>query len=446
MPSVIAMRNGLKDDDLPKISEQAQPRDSKFSQRRRAKAGMKITKFELAALFIVTGQGSNLSSTKSMTNAYGFSLLLAQSKDGKSQVTFRRSRRNVSQRFARGYAISPLFAKHLAMGSLPYQQGTGVVESILIDHATLDSIQVGASLYLKPSPARTTQARYLSSLPNSRLCIFNILATATEPHSPSVLTDAIAVLPFSSGLVPLVSAPLVRTVQLIASGGLPHGRLLQRLEGLVDKVHRFSPHLNIFGPLYEPHNAGLLYRERERLGKLATNSQTLDTLTDKTARISRYTVLLSRLMALIPDMKPHEVLDVVQEATKKEMQNAYINAMAAHANVAPSKSSSPINWRDSVGSETNSKRNSVTSAHRSSRTNSSSSSPRRSAELGMSLAKQVEAMLKTDLPFSIQTVALVARMVIVAWTLSVECVAWENGEEGLRLPSLENLPEESILC
>ena len=63
----------------------------------------------------------------------------------------------------------------------------------------------------------------------------------------------------------------------------------------------------------------------------------------------------------------------------------------------------------------------------------------------MNLGKQVEQVLKQDLPLSIPTIGFIARMVIVAWTLSVEPVAWEEGEQGFRVPDLATLPANTVL-
>jgi hypothetical protein len=247
------------------------------------------------------------------------------------------------------------------------------------------------------------------------------------------LLDAIAALPFSGGLAPLASADLIKTVQFTASAGLSPGRLLQRLEGLVDKVHRHSPHLKIFGPLYEPYNAGILYRERERLGKLGNHPTTPDTLADKTARMSRYITLLERLMALVPDLKPQDVLDAVQEATKRELQRAYTAAVAAHANTSTPEKSSNINFHPT--SEVQSKSHPRGCSNRSSTISDiTETSPALSKELSeQNLGRQIEQVLKSELPLSVEMVGLVARMVLVAWTLSVGTVAWKEGEKGFAL-------------
>jgi hypothetical protein len=62
------------------------------------------------------------------------------------------------------------------------------------------------------------------------------------------------------------------------------------------------------------------------------------------------------------------------------------------------------------------------------------------------LGKQVEQILKSNLPLSVENVALVARLIIAAWTLSVEVVAWDEGEQGFRVPDLSKLPEKMVLC
>jgi hypothetical protein len=62
------------------------------------------------------------------------------------------------------------------------------------------------------------------------------------------------------------------------------------------------------------------------------------------------------------------------------------------------------------------------------------------------LGKHIERILKDDLPLSVESVAIVARLIIVAWTLSVEAVAWEEGEQGFRIPDLDKLPDKIVLC
>jgi hypothetical protein len=229
-------------------------------------------------------------------------------------------------------------------------------------------------------------------------------------------------------------------------------------------VHRHAPHLNIFGPLYEPQNAGLLFRERERLGRLASDAATPDTLADKTARVSRYTTLLERLMALVPDLKSQDVLAAVQEATKAEIRSAYQAAVASHSSSAAARRKSSVETMTSPVSVVSdspdipaksAKRTSTSSSRRSPRRQSNRSSafseimetsllspfPVEEESGGggkeRSLAKQVEQVLKAELPLSVETVAFVARMVVVAWCVSVQTVAWSEGEAGFRIPDVE---------
>ena len=187
---------------------------------------------------------------------------------------------------------------------------------------------------------QTPQAGFLAALPSSRELSFHALEASTKSSPPTPLFDAIAQLPFVGGLAPLASTPLISTVHFITTGGVHPGRLLQRLESLVDKLQHHSPHLTIFGPLHSSQNAGFLFRERERLARIATGAVTED-LADKVARMQRYTTLLQRLMALVPDMNSQDVLAPVMEATKAEILRSYADAVAAHSSA--STPPSPVN-------------------------------------------------------------------------------------------------------
>ncbi|KAG9195762.1 hypothetical protein G6011_00883 [Alternaria panax] len=455
--ALVSIRNGLRDNDVDKATQRSWMKEGQTAKYEDGKMVVKITAAELVVLSMILGSPLGTESDKDALlepSAYGISINVASTTDAKHQVTLTQQRRSRSQRHASGSGVSPLFAKHLAAGSLPYSQDKIGVHSILITDEAFEALQAGASLYTHPYVARTPQSKFLASLPSSREPRFHILATSTEVHTSNTLLDAIAALPFSGGLAPLASAPLIKTVQFIASAGLPHARLLQRLEQVVDKVHRHAPHLNIFGPLYEPQNASHLFRERERLGRLASDPTTPDTLADKTARMSRYTTLLERLMALVPDLKSQDVLAAVQEATKAEIRTAYQAAVTSYSTSTPRKSSvetvaSPVHdtrpdipTKSAKRQSTSSRRSPQRQSNRSSAFSEiTETSPAVSEEEGRekSLAKQVEQVLKAELPLSVETMAFVARMVVVAWSLSVGTVAWNDGEAGFKMPALDNL-------
>ena len=184
--------------------------------------------------------------------------------------------------------------------------------------------------------------------------------------------------------------------------------------------------------------------ERERLARIATGA-IAESLADKVARMQRYTTLLQRLMALVPDMKPQDVLHAVREATKAELQRSNADAVAAHSSA--SAPPSPVNENHCPLSDARS--SSRPSARRSPRSSigaGSSATSRLSTTFpANNMGKQVEALLKSELPFSVEMVAVVARLVVVAWTLSVGRVAWEEGEEGFRVPDLEGLGRERMV-
>jgi hypothetical protein len=420
--------------------------DGQKSELHNGNLGVKITPVELVALAIllgcpleVRGEGNN----KAIHDgAFGISISRVETDFGEYQVTLRQHKYNTSDMPIRGPGVSTLYSKHLAASFLPFAQHSDSVESILVTSHTLTILQAGSPVHLDESNFNTSQTEFLNSLPHSQTLRFHLLSASTEAQTSNPLIDAISTLPFAGGLTPLASIPIIQAAQFIASGGLTAARLLQRLEGLVDKVNKEAPHLNIFGPLYAPRNVALAYRERDRLGRLATDAMTTDSLADKTSRMSRYVTLLERLMALVSGVEPQDVLAAVKEATKKELERSYLEAVATHAD--KSRPSSVVDAHACADSDARSDRLSITSNEASMR---SINSPRSSTVFpSENLSKQVEQILKMELPLSIDTIATVARLVIFAWTLSVEKVAWEEGEEGYRVPSFDELPEKMVMC
>lgn len=454
---LVSMENGLQEESEKKTMKESWIKDGQVATFQNDRRKIKVTSAELAALSIVLGSPlARNTGTSFDKGAYGIIIQSTPLIDGKRQITLQHKPRSISQQHAHGKGSSLLFSKHLAAGSLPYSQDKKTVECILITPESMAAIRAGASLYTHSTTVRTPQSRFLSSLPSSRSLRFHILASSTEIHHSKTLTNAISALPFVGGLTPLAARPVVDAVCFLASGGLPPGRLLSRLEALVEKVHHQAPHLTIFGPMYEPQNAGILYRERQRLSKVMSDPSTPDTLADKTARMSRYSTLLERLMALVPAMKQQEILAAVQEATQRELQKSYADAVAAHANTDTPKDNAVVSMhatptrepktkRQSIASRTSvrtSKRESLASSSDSGDHGVSHASPKSSTgggQLTLSLGKQLEQVLKAELPLSVETIAFVARMVIVAWTWSVGVVAWEYGESGFRVPDMAAL-------
>ncbi|ORY15399.1 hypothetical protein BCR34DRAFT_558754 [Clohesyomyces aquaticus] len=386
--------------------------------------------------------------------AFGISILGSLAEDGAYQLSLHKRKLGISERSSRG-SYSTLFAKHLATGSLPFSQNAETVNTILITNETLSRIKSGTPLQIeKPLPAQTASpnATFLSKLPNSRSVAFHTLCPSpSSSPSTSPLLTTISALPFTGGLVPLASSPLIRTIQFISSGGLPPGRLLQRLDALIDKTHRQAPHLRLFGPLFDERNAGALYREHQKLGKMGIGKLVEESVADKVARIQRYTTLLERLMAMAvrSDMSPSDVLKKVQEATTRELERAYADAQIAFCEdlfdpSAPaiprrsanrvSSSSAGSGSRSSVSAEPSLRSDASTPSPSSAR---SAFSPRPSSTFQTpNLAQRVERMLKADAPLDVQSIAVVARLVLVAWTLCVGVVAWEDEDDGVRVADL----------
>ncbi|KAF1363772.1 hypothetical protein EJ07DRAFT_100858 [Lizonia empirigonia] len=463
-PALVPMGNGPVERGSASTTQRAWMKDGRPAEYHDGRMGVRLTAAELVTLSVLLG--SSIMSVKSSNEtattekgAFGITIWSTSIGDGKYQISLRQHNRNISQLPSSESGHSPLFARHFACGSLPFSQDAKSINSILITDDAFEAVRSGVPLTIRKRSQQTPQAKILSMLPSSRELTFHTIEASTKSSPLTPLIDAIAMIPFHGGFTPMASAPLANTIRFVASGGLTPARLLQRLEGLVDKVHRHSPHLNIFGPLYEPKNAGLLFRERERLGKVAAGALT-EALADKVARTQRYITLLERLMALVPNMKPQEVLLTVQEATKKELQRSYNEAITAHQSTSISVASTPLptivdthcpssDARSTRQHASDSSRLPARRSHRS-RLNFDDS---RSSAVGRqsstfpehNLGKQVEAMLKAELPFSVDAIATIARLVLVAWTLSVDLVAWEDGETGFRVPDVESLPGTMVL-
>jgi hypothetical protein len=424
--------------------------------------GVPITAVELAALSLVLGCPPNgLEQTEQSydfgNGAFGISITSRVAGVGKHHIHVTQHKRPLSHLPGRGSGYSAIFAKHLPFGSLPYSQTPTSVNSILVTDATLQTLQTGTPVCLKDTKPQNPASIFLSSLPSSRTTAFQCLTTSptcTPSEPPTALLNAITALPFTGGLVPLASSPIIQTVHFVSSSGLPVGRLLQRLDALVEKVHRLSPHLHLFGPLLDSGNAGLLYRERERLGRLATGAAVEDTIGAKAARMQRYITLLERLMALVPGMKSGDVLTAVKQATKLEMERSYDDAVASfrtgdaeqdyvshgskHTSVISNKrrkskrlssssyalaSAAPHTPTLSTLTHNVTAQPQIQQSTPASPTSPSLSSSRNSSTFTEhNLGRQVEELLKLSLPLDVQSIAKLVRLVVAAWTVSVECV------------------------
>ncbi|KAJ8114222.1 hypothetical protein OPT61_g3843 [Boeremia exigua] len=466
-PLLVPTNNGLVEHDTTSDAQRAWMKDGRPAEYLDGQMGVKITSGELAVLCLLLGSSITIAASNTDTSAttidkgaFNISINSTSTDDGKNVISLRRHKRNISQLLSGEAGHSPLFARHLACGSLPFSQDARSISSILITDDALETIRSGIPVTIRRRSQQTPPARFLTTIPSLREPAIHVIEASTKSSPATPLLDAISQFPFVGGLTPLASRPLIETVRFVASGGLHPGRLLQRLEGLVDKVQRQSPHLKIFGPLHEAQNAGLLFRERERLGKVATGAIT-EELADKVARMQRYVTLLQRLMALVPDMKPQEVLIAVQEATKKELSRSYADAVDTYNCASASTSPAPtVNEAHCPKSDARSNRRHASSTSRPSARRSPRSSlgsgsngtlTSKSARFSMTfpehnLGKQTEMLLKSELPFSVEMVAMVARLVLVAWTLSVGTVAWGEDEEGFRVPEAEaESPHKSML-
>lgn len=456
---------------------------------------MEISPEELAALSILLACGRPSTNAQnanddpdlitpafSDSGAFGISINRhAPTSEGKRFVTLTRRPLYTTEQVPRaspGYSI--LLAKHMACGSLPFSRGPSVTACLLISRASAAAIVAGSpALHIRrKNNPDTASSKFLSSLPHSRgLALYEVAVEApittsndfqTPAQLPESFLEVLARLPYTT-LPPLASIPMLDVIGFVASAGLPPGRLLQRLESLIEKIHNASAGTSLFGPLYEVHNVRTLVRERDRLGKLALEAtpraNVSDSLAQKTARLHRYGVLMERLTGMLATggLGKEEVRRRINEANRNELVKSYSDALGQHR-TTPTPRGSPSNGN--TGTATPVPQVSSPTAEpttpsqgrtlgaqspqpqgsriitRSSISSCRSGSTRRSGPSAPpNLGSQLEAILKAGLPLSVPQVAFVGRLVLVAWSLSAEKVAWEEEEEGMRF---DILPHEKM--
>ncbi|CAI6327857.1 unnamed protein product [Periconia digitata] len=311
-------------------------RDIQKSVQNEGLSGVAVSSAELAALSIILGSPVLPTITprpstpqsqeqKSMRKgAYGITISSIPLEDGMHSITLHRQPLSITQRTTtRASVTSTLYSKHMACSCIPLSQSlfpdtipttstasTPTLSTLQITPSTLHALRTKSAL---PVPPPTSpQKAYLESLPNARI-------PSIQSYTLPDLLRSIASLPFAStgGLPPLAASSVIDAILLVAGGGHETGRLLARLEALIDKVHRFhgGAEDTAFGALYERRNAAVAFREQGRLGKSASSKKKKgvedeeeeeEEMVTATARVARYTMLLDRLIDLMGSSSPSQ--------------------------------------------------------------------------------------------------------------------------------------------
>ncbi|KAF2280446.1 uncharacterized protein EI97DRAFT_439460 [Westerdykella ornata] len=347
--------------------------------------------------------------------AVGISFQTSPSADGIRRMHLQRRVQDLSEKaplLSSGY--SSYFSKVLACGCLPLSKSGHSTEIIYISSNVARAICLGKPVMLLPSIRVLSMARpiqFLMRLPRGRTPLVHVLASSSpnpSSHLPDDLLSCLSILALTHP-PPMASNALISTITFIASGGLPPGRLLQRLESVVGKVHRYSTsHAGLFGEMYRDTQIRELTREHLRLGKFGIDSETreahdaagADTMGRKAARVARWNLALQRLMGMLVERgryKRDEAVSAVKSLLKVQFEESYRAALRAREIRVPENPKS-----------------------------------KRRTDMP-TLARQVEEILKMELPLDIDALATLARLMLVGWCYSVVGVAWEDGEEGVRL-------------
>ncbi|OCL04136.1 hypothetical protein AOQ84DRAFT_346672 [Glonium stellatum] len=372
---------------------------------------IEISAEELAALSFVLGIPIALADNSGSVDlesfgAFGISLRSHRSLDGVHHLHFGYRQRDISQRPSKGSGYSTIFAKNLACGSLPFSQDKNVIHTILVDETAVKSLKRGLNTINATATALTPQTELLSRLPSLAASRFyRVSRPNNHPISLALISfpAAVATLPFAGGLTAMASLHLISAIRFTASGGLVLGKLLQRLEDLIHKVHRHAPSLELFGEY-------LLDGNRRHWIKTAGYLDYLPSVYDTdiptgVARVGRYVTLLERIVALAPDAGIDPVADVSQ-ACRLEVERAYDAAVSNYAK----------NARDSV---------------------------QMNESIFKDIGEEMADILKKPIPFDVKTCARIARLIIVAWTYQVGIVTWTEDE---KREALKQRSEAGVYC
>jgi hypothetical protein len=384
MKKLIPAYRQLKKASVPTVNSQQQPQNSGTTivkQKLKAKsglchltstwmignrAGIRVTREELAALAIITGMVFTWQDRLLYLTAYGgfgFSLDLSHAGAAWSVALVQGSRlpRNAS---SLGTGYTTLMAKHLACGSIPFAQNEDWVVTIYVTNDVLAAIKRGGNIIDRRAFGGDS-LEFLRRLPSSKLidAFYGVYTedTAGSPQHPSfgailhangttelgTWTGAVTRIAFG-GLVPQACPNVVEAVRFTVDGGMGEdlGVCIEALESLVDELHQQEADSELFGDNVTGAAKGHSYVNY-------TFPSEHNNSPDAAAVFARYSNLLERLIAIVvekrmsngptsSDVPPQtqgtptangqsesddEIIDSIIEATNQQLWESYTAAV-----------------------------------------------------------------------------------------------------------------------
>ncbi|KAK4231428.1 hypothetical protein QBC38DRAFT_408061 [Podospora fimiseda] len=232
-----------------------------------------VTREELAAMSLIMGMPikQDAAGFYSGIGAYGLSIDIAHADAGWKLSLFKGPRipRHAA---SMGSGYTSLMAKHLACGSIPFDELKGCIRSVYITKDVLDSIKKG--LCIKDTQAYGGQSlEFLRRLPGEKAVdAYYAVATAAESQDSDCILNGKGSIAGSwarlitgiafGGLVPQADHNVIEAVKFTVAGTNLDG-CVQELEPLIDCLHKAAQtDLNIFGERVASRNNdeyGLMY-------------------------------------------------------------------------------------------------------------------------------------------------------------------------------------------
>lgn len=357
-----------------------------------------------------------------------------------------------ADRPTKGSGYSTLFAKHMACGSLPFQQSKGLIHCVCVNHGVLESIMKGEHINIYKRDRHPVSLNYLIHLPAvSQLCIYG------ESHQPlqnpgnkelslgsifgstskddisaarelvSTWPKVVARIAFG-GLVPQANNTLVDAVQFTVGTRInpcgpeckledPCITLINALAQLRSIIDHKARKLNLFGAL------GRHEILDDSLGSPESTVSETNCLTASTCRhtgalFARYMTLFERLVALSSCS-----VGKVYEECCKIVESAYKRAVEKELKEIEERKKREVKKSD----------DSTIKVH--------CLTPGRQDEDELAkIVKRVEAKIKCDEKITLEDCANVARCIIAAWAWRVRKIRdleWREGDIEHITPTFE---------
>lgn len=343
------------------------------------------------------------------SGAYGLMVNVSSQDDYYLRIHVTHPRRGPRLQASKGNGYSILFAKLMACGCLPFALKPGLTKSIHVNQDIHNAIRWGLSIKDGRDYPKAPSINFLADLPGQTnddyYCVRGLIVHFTyghiydshgkplQPDDPGRWTWAKAVAGIAfGGFIPQATRNLVSAVQFTVLGadiiGGTQKQLMEDIEILINEVHTWDEKYELFGT----------YIARRQIASNAQNiTYVFDPrdIADAVAIFSRYATLLERFLGIIAEREgtTTNYKDSIYNALSCKLQQSYRQAVHKYTGRYPASGMLNGSLRDEVKKLRKFRDAKVTTASR------------------------------------IDSCAVLARILILAWTYQVNLVRWRGETE-----------------